>query len=304
MKRNTLWVLAGLLIGCAPSRPHPISPAKGVAVDALLPAGRNLFVFDFARSRYQRWSLADTCGLADTLRGGWSKPANWLSLAFPGSPFAPIKAAPGPNGHFFLLDRIGRRIGLYDTNAQFLSAFPLPQELKDRNPERLELHWTRDGIFTFLDLSEGTAWQYMEVRSQAGSSGGQGDWRLVNRIRLPVALETCLWEPFFRNPCCRMKSGTGGMTCFDRYFNPRGATSSSAESDSGAPGGPAVAGPADSEARLRAIPDGRGAGWNLVIGPGPGCGESDPPRAFCFQPDRGVLAPCPAPLGDPGRSGP
>lgn len=299
MKRNTLWILAGLLIGCAPSRPEPLSPAKQVAVDALLPAGRNLFVFDFARSRYQRWSLADSCGLADTLRGGWAKPANWLALASPGSPFAPVKAAPGPNGHFFLLDRIGRRIGLYDTNAQFLSALPLPRELKDRNPERLELHWTRDGIFTFLDLSEGVAWQYMEVRSQIGASGGQGDWRLVNRIRLPVDLESCLWEPFFRNPCCRMKSGTRGPACFDRYFNPKEESPSSTESDSSS-----AQEPGQSDPRLRALPDGPGMGWSLVVETARGCGGAGTPPAFCFHPDRGLLAPCPSPGGEPGRPDP
>src|SRR5690606_14684600 len=119
-----------------------------------------------------------------------------------------------------ILDRVGRRMVLYDTSAQFLSGFPLPREIRERNLERLEVHWTRDGQFSLLDLGEGKAWQYSELRSQAG----QGVWRRGNSVAVPVGLKSCFWAPFFRRPCCLRQAGGVGdrakPACFDRYFNP------------------------------------------------------------------------------------
>jgi hypothetical protein len=273
--------LAALLTGCATRSPSSDSrPADAVSipVDVLLPAGRNLFLFDFAQSRYQRWSMDPACALADTLRGPWAD-RGWLALAAPGHPFAPVAAAAGPSGHFYLLDRIGRRLALYDGQGQILSSLSLPGELKDRNPERLQLHWTRDGVFTFLDPAQGLAWQFSELRA----SGNQGEWRLLNRIRLPVGIESCLWEPWFGNPCCRVKSdsGSGRTVCFDRYFNARGGPSEA---------GPHMAG----SVRLSASPQG-GSGWKLSIEAGVDCGEGKPPARYCHDAAKGRFFPCPSP---------
>jgi hypothetical protein len=271
--------LAALITGCAYKPPSPGSlsgaPAS-VPVDVLLPAGRNLFLFDFAQGRYQRWRMDPSCDLADTLRGAWAD-QGWLALAAPGHPFAPVAAAAGPSGHFYLLDRIGRRLALYDGQGQILSSLPLPRELKDRNPERIQLHWNRDGVFTFLDPAEGLAWQFSELRV----SGNQVDWRQLNRIRLPVGIESCLWEPWFENPCCRVKSdaGSGATTCFDRYFNVRS--------------GPPEAMPGTVGAvRLSASPEGK-SGWVLLVEAGGGCGDGRPPARYCHEPAKSRFRPCP-----------
>lgn len=295
MNRKPAWILAGLLLACAPSQRGGTSAPP---VDAFLPSGRNLYVFDFVQSRYQRWPAGDVCRLADTLDGAWSAAPNWLTLAAPGSPFAPMRAISGPPGHVYVLDRIGRRICHYDTSAQFLSCIPLPQELRDRNPDRLEILWTRYDLFTFLDLAEGAAWQFTETRA----AGGQGEWRLLHKIRLPVNLASCLWEPWFRTPCCRLHATSGpadgadrtattvdsaGTRCFDKYFNPLG-------------GFPADARDLDSEdlrdaatgAALTARPESGGPGWRMTFDPGRACGEGGP--RTCFHTDSRLLHPCPA----------
>jgi hypothetical protein len=243
-------------------------------VDAVLPSGRNLFVFDFSQSRYQKWSLSQgpadslgVCRVLDTLAGSWADASDWLALTSPSQPFAPMRAVWGPNGNFFLLDRVGKRLGLYDTSAQFLSGFPLPPEIRNRNLERFEVFWTRDGQFSFLDLGEGKLWQYAEIRA----SGGQGDWRLRNTVQLPMGLETCLWEPFFRDPCC-VQGGKG--VCFDKYFNPVGPWRSA----SGDPG---------LHARVAAA----GTDWNLILDGGPACGKRAP---ACFLPGKAAFFPCPS----------
>lgn len=279
-----LWTVstaAFCLYGCATAPPAP--RAHPATVDAVLPSGRNLFLFDFTQSRYRKWTLAegptDTLGLCrilDTLKGDWAAPTRWLALPAPSQPFAPMRAFWGPSGNFFILDRAGKRLLQYDSSAQFLSAFPLPREIRDRGLDRYEVFWTRDGVFSFLDLGEGTVRQYMEYTAP----GGRGDWRLRNTIRLPVGLEACVWEPFFRNPCCiggEVKSregGTGEGVCFDAYFNPLGHW-------------PEVR----SVAGLRPVPDGN-AGWRLILDGGAACAPSIPPA--CFSPDKGVLSTCPA----------
>ena len=228
MRRNpyihvySLGLTAFLLLACAgPNPPIRQAPEASTQADAVLPTGKNLFVFDFAHSRFQKWPLPDgdsahACRIVDTLRGAWSVPSHWFALSTPAQPFQASQAIWGPNGNFFLLDRVGKRLVLYDTSAQFLSAFPLPQEIRDRNLNRIEIHWTRDGMFSFLDLAEAKVWKYAEQRS----TGGSGDWQLRYTFNLPVGLETCLWEPYTKHPVC-LRRGSSALV-FDEYFNPTG----------------------------------------------------------------------------------
>ncbi|MDQ3003639.1 MAG: hypothetical protein M3Y08_20575 [Fibrobacterota bacterium] len=291
MKQAILWGATAFLIACAPVVPKgPLAPdAPSLSfratanVDAVLPSGRNLFVFDFSRSRYQKWNLsqgpADSLGLCrvlDTLQGNWSAPTQWLTLPSPSLPFSPLRAIWGPSGDFFLLDRAGKRLSLHDSGGQLLSSFELPREIRERNLDRFDVFWTRDGVFSFVDLAEGTVWQYAELRAL----GGQGDWRLRNTIRLPLGLETCLWEPFFRDPCClhgedmESKGRDGKGICFDKYFNPRGPW----PPDAGKPG-------------LRPVAVSGFREWMLILDGGPICGSR--PSA-CFFPEKGLLTTCPA----------
>lgn len=291
MNRHLPWLLALLLAACAsPGIRPPASPSNPV-VDALLPSGRNFLLFDFTQSRYQLWDPGDGCRLADTLKGSWAAQGNWLALAAPGGPFAPVRAASGSQGQFFLLDRIGNRLCAYDTGAQFRSCFPLPRELQDRNPERLQVYRDREGVFTFLDPSEGAAWQFSEMRI----AGGQSDWRLINRIRLPVNLEGCLWEPFFRNPCCRVKGRPDAgspdrlpAVCFDKYFNAEGPFPPPEDSSSRG-FDPEGAGGWDIQAR----PEPAGPGWLMVLTAGQGCAGDRKPVRHCFHSDKRILVPCP-----------
>jgi len=257
--------------------PPPVRTAAGAEprslIDALQPAGRALFVFDFARARYQKAALAQgpidslgACLLLDSIRAGFPDPGRWLALSSPMRPFAPMQSAWGPSGDFFLLDRAGPRLELYDSNAQFLSGVPFPPEFRGRNLDEFQIFWTRDGSFSFVDLGEGVVRQYAELRSYSD----QGDWRLRNTIRLPVGTGACVWEPYTRNPCCL--SAQGPATCFDAYFNAVGPWKSSG---SGAAG-----------VKPRPAPDGRG--WLLEVNGGPACAAAP----VCFDPGKGFSA-CP-----------
>lgn len=290
-----------LFSACAPlPRGEPKSIRTERPLDAVLPAGGSLFLFDFIQGRYQRWPAESACLPADSLQARLADRAAWLAYGSPGTPFAPVRAAAGTNGHLFLLDRLGRRLALYDTNAQFLSSFPLPQELRRRSPEKLEVYRARDGLFTFLDPGDGQAWRFAESRL----SGDQGDWRLVQRVRLPVNLEECLWEPFLRNPCCRLRAEGGGASpgkaatrCFDAYFNPRGSWDSvqvagdSARSMEGIP----VRG-WTAEARPRS----GGPGWSIRLTAVETCGDGKPAAILCHETAAGTLGPCPSESGMPG----
>ncbi len=281
-----------MLIGCGHSALQSVR--GGGSVDALVPTGRNLFLFDFAQKRYQKRVRfgADgkaLCGFGDALRGQWWAPENWLALPAPAQPFQPIEALWGPNGNFYLLDGAGKRLCQYDADGQFISSLPLPKEIRDRNLERCGVFRTRDGLFSFLDYSEGLAWQFEEMKHE----GGSGDWRLRNAVRLPLGLRSCLWEPYFSGPCCRMDNQGGGGICFDGYFNRVGPWKDAPEtglretggdrsdeyfaSQGGAPGG------------LRILTTTKDANWKVELGSGPECRD---PIRFCFTPERSELVPC------------
>jgi hypothetical protein len=174
-----------------------------------------------------------------------------------------MQAAWGPNGDFFLLDRAGPRLMLYDSNAQFLSGVALPPEIRGRNLDAFQVFWSRDGSFAFVDLGEGVVRQYSELRSYSPNSD-QGDWRLRNTLRLPVGTGACVWEPFRRNPCCL--SARGAAACFDAYFNPIGAWA------------PPAPGPG-----LKALPSRDGRDWLIALDGGPACAA----RPLCFLPGKG-----------------
>jgi hypothetical protein len=298
MQRLILWILAGWFLSCSQAR-RPDSAVK--PMDMLLPSGQALFLFDFSQSRYQKWPSQ---AVADTLRGDWAASSHWLVLSSPGFPFTPIEAIGGPNGNFFLLDKGGKRLCLYDTNAQFLSSLSLPQEIRDRNLDRFQVFWTRDGLFSFLDRSAGLAWQFAEMRSQAGNT----EWNLRNRLRLPLGLQSCIWEPFSRDLCCTRMGGdaapavsaTGasaagasapekGAQCFDKYFNPTGPW----------PGKPPESGSAGSRMVQARLNPGD-PGWLLALS-GPDVSAKAEPdvsakaEPICFSPDKGTLSTCPAP---------
>lgn len=266
------FALLALLTACAPVGRKPEDTAAGIPFDALLPSGRNLFAFDFTQARYRKLPLKESasdssglCRAVDSLRAGWPGKSGWLALPAPSRPFSPMQAAWGPSGNFFLLDRAGKRLGLYDSNAQFLSGIPLPAEIRERNLEAFQVFWTRDGTFSFLDLAEGKAWQYTELRAAGG-----GDWRLKNSVRLPVGLESCLWEPFFSSPCCLRPQGNG--QCFDAYFNPIGPWPSAGVGAGMRPVAAAVPGE-----------------WMLLLDGGPACASP----AVCLQPAKGQPSTCP-----------
>lgn len=273
MRSYLAWT-AVCLAACVPP---PARPAAGegprAPIDALQPTGRSLFAFDFARQRYQKIALSqgpgDTlgaCRMLDSVKAGFPDPGRWLALPSPSRPFAPMQAAWGPSGDFFLLDRAGSRLELYDSNAQFLSGVPLPPEIRGRNLDDFQIFWTRDGSFSFLDLGEGVVRQYAELRAYSD----QGDWRLRNTIRLPVGTGACVWEPYVRNPCCL--SADGPPACFDAYFNRVGPW---VPRPGGGPG-------------LAPRPSADGRDWLLELGGGPACASAP----ACFVPGKGFSA-CP-----------
>jgi hypothetical protein len=267
-----LMVIAACLAACAsPSIRGDAAARRRAPVDALLPAGRSFYAFDFTRARYRKLPFAEgggsagVCRLLDSLSVTPGEDA-WLALPSPSRPFSPMQAAWGPAGNFFLLDRVGARLELYDTNAQFLSGAPLPPDLRGRNLDGFQVFYGRDGTFWFVNRDEGVARQYAELRAFVD----QGDWRLRNSVRLPVGSGACLWEPFLPAPCCL---ASGGAICFDAYFNPAGPWKPGARGRSG----------------LDVFPAPGGREWIVELDGGPGCSSAP----ICYSPGRGLLSACP-----------
>lgn len=292
MNKASLFWVAALLAACA-SGPRNSAPAR--PVDAVIPSGKNLFLFDFSQSRYQKWAL-EPCRVADTLAKDWAAPASWLAVPAPSQPFTPMQAIWGPSGNFYLLDRAGRRLVQYDSNAQFLSSLPLPREIAKRPLDRLEIFRDVDGVFSFLDLGEGLAWQFEEM---AGSGSG-GDWRSVNRVRLPLGLSGCVWRPVSQDLCCTGAGSQEGPAqatplsagaCFDKYFNPKGVWHNPAPGAAVPvdPTGPAMPGAAAFLSDAEPV-------WVLALRDYARCdsaGAAGLRTSACFFPDKSTLGACP-----------
>ena len=200
LKRNIPWILVALLSACAPSRKQAPSGrrSRGCA-HALRPSP------SCPRPRAGTVPAVESHGSLppgrDPWRGDWAAATNWLTLATPGTPFQPIRPLRVPAG--ISTCSIASAAAWRCTTPMPSSC---PPSLCRRNSSTatssiLQVQWTRDGIFTFLDLSEGIAWQYSEIRVGVG----QGDWRLINRIRLPLNLEVLplgalLPEPLLPGP--------------------------------------------------------------------------------------------------------
>lgn len=225
--RKFLMVCAALYLGGCGSTYFARS-AKTQVVDQILPSGDQVFLFDFNQSRFQKVSQSSLHALqTDSIFSSLGIQNKWLAIPTPGEPFLPIKAVWGRNGNFFLLDLSQKRLCQYDTAGQIISTFSLPPEIQKQNLDRMEIFWTRDGMFSFLDLHLGIAWQYSERRLTSGGS----DWQLRNTLHLPINLESCLWEPFLKNPCCHKKQlqaeNNFSTQCFDGYFNSLGSFNAS-----------------------------------------------------------------------------
>ncbi len=190
--------------GCASHLPNQSAQKKDqFLADDIIPSGRSLFLFDFVKSQYRKWPMPIPPLIASPT----------YAIAAPNPSFKAMAVLAGPNGDFFLLDRVGRTLALFDTNAQFLGVSALPVEMRNRNLERLEIFWNSDGQFSFLDLGEGRVYQYANIRSL----GSSDEWQLRNTVILPMGIRTCYWEPYFKNPHC-LVAGKGWID-FDRYFN-------------------------------------------------------------------------------------
>jgi hypothetical protein len=179
-------LIFGWLAGCAPT---PVSTVfvTGVEADAVMPSGDSWYVFRFSGRHYLRLpARAEAWNERDFLFR-----QAWLTITSPGGAFRPVQAVAGVQGHFYLLDAAQGRLCLYDTAAQLLSTFPLPQALPPFTPGRMEVFRGGDGAFTFVDYMAGEAWQFAD---RQGSEGGM-DWVLRNRVKLPMGIRDCVQAP-------------------------------------------------------------------------------------------------------------
>jgi hypothetical protein len=130
-------------------------------------------------------------------------PEGWLGITSPGGAFRPVQAVQGILGHFYLLDAAQGRLCLYDTGAQLLSTFPLPQELLPFTPGRMEVFRGADGAFTFVDYFAAEAWQFADRQGSEGSP----DWVLRNQAKLPMGIQSCVQEPGRSSLACILPDG-------------------------------------------------------------------------------------------------
>ncbi len=182
--------------------------AKPQPIQEVLQSQDALYLFNFAALHYQKYLLQQ---LPDSLEWEMQKSENWLTLATPTLPFLPQQAAIGPNGNFFLFDKLGKRICQYDANAQLLACLDLPLELKRLNLEELHFYWNAGGL-VFLHYAQGQVWQYSLFQIHAQNE----EWQLRNTLKIPLGLRQCVYLP--ESQLYRCLRGERAID-FDLYFN-------------------------------------------------------------------------------------
>ncbi len=195
-----LWafLISVAITGCSP-RPVSHEASKEISVDAMIRSGDSWFLFRFNGLRY----LPMSSRLDAWNKTVFATPERWLNITSPGGAFRPVQAIAGTQGHFFLLDAAQGRLCLYDTAAQLLSTFPLPQSLLPWNPGRMGAFAGSDGSFTFLDYFVGEALQFAD---RGGREGGT-DWVVRNRFKLPMGMKDCIQEPGQSGLACVLPEG-------------------------------------------------------------------------------------------------
>ena len=212
-----MMVISCIVMGCS-HQPVPERSAlplrDGIEADAAIPSGNSWYVLRLNSPRYLHLSDAG---------GAWSESTfnavqSWREIASPGGAFRPVSVISGSpgTGHFYLLDAAQGRLCLYDTAAQLISTFPLPQSVLPFIPGRMEAFRGADGAFTFLDYQSGEALQFAD---RQGSEGGT-DWVIRNRVKLPMGIRDCIQEPGTADLSCSMPDGPAR---FDASLNRIGA---------------------------------------------------------------------------------
>ena len=205
LMRRSLTVFCALLFSaCAINRSESSSALSRKAASAnerFVISGKRIFGFDLARQQVR------VAGLEERLD---QKP--WQRMASPAGMFRAVQVFPGPYGHAFVLDGVGKRICLYDTAAQFQSCLPLPDVIAPLSPDRLQIIAREDGRFFFLASDLGAGWIFREARA----SDNQTRWELILKVAIPSGLGFCLEKPFLETPCCILQNG---IQCFDSFLS-------------------------------------------------------------------------------------
>lgn len=139
--------------------------------------------------------------------------SEWRRLPKPPGIFHGIRLLSRHDGHFMVLDEAQPRLCLYDTAGQWLSCLALPEGLKNRTVQRLDIVMRQDGRMVYIDADGGSAYLYRE------RSLGEAEkpWQLLAKAPMVSGVRACLEKPWFDNLCCLRAKST---VCYDGFLNP------------------------------------------------------------------------------------
>lgn len=113
---------------------------------------------------------------------GENKDLEWTSIVKPHTQFVPLQVLFGQSRNVLVVERVERRIWQLDSSMQVLSSMKLPEEIREGKLEEYRMFWNEGHRFTFINVSAGTVFQYLET-------GGR--LSLLHRSRIPLSCREC-----------------------------------------------------------------------------------------------------------------
>ncbi|MFC1584105.1 hypothetical protein ACFL5V_01010 [Fibrobacterota bacterium] len=146
-------------------------------VDEVLHKEDKVVLVSYSPWSYQCWNSKDLEGWVK----GKREPGDWVSLVKPTLQFSPQQILFGQARNFLVVETIAKRIWQLDSGMQILSSLRLPGELETKLAE-FRVFWTEGHRLTFVNVSEGLAYQYLE---------SSGTLSLLRKQKIPLSCKSC-----------------------------------------------------------------------------------------------------------------
>jgi hypothetical protein len=181
------------------------------SVDEVIQKGETVLLIRYSPWSYHRCSP----GKLDKWSRGKKQELDWTPIVKPVTQFVPLQILFGQSKNFLVVEMVDRRIWQLDSSMQVLSSMKLPENLKQAKLEEYRLFWSEGHRFTFVNVSAGMVYQYLET-------GGR--LSLLRSSRIPLSCRGCYMArgdtvsyDYAEFPYTCVTSSS--LTVFDRSFS-------------------------------------------------------------------------------------